>query len=134
MANFSNQNIIVKIHLAISILIVVPVSFIYGFDPSSQFEIVPKSTDEYNLLKAFMGLYLGFSTLWILGIFKKEYLKVALISNMIFMLGLGFGRVVSILLDGTPTFGYTFGTIAELFLGFYGVWILTNKNLNFAEK
>ena len=71
-----------------------------------------------------MGLYLGFSILWILGVFKANYLKMALVTNMIFMLGLGFGRLLSVTLDGVPTFGYKFGTIAELFLGFYGLWVL----------
>ncbi|WP_026775785.1 DUF4345 domain-containing protein [Polaribacter sp. Hel_I_88] len=120
----TKQDFITKIHLIISVLIVVPVSFVYGFNPSSEFDIQLQTIDEHNFFKAIMGLYLGFSTLWILGIFKHQYLKIALITNMIFMLGLGFGRVLSFFMDGNPTFGYQFGTIAELFLGFYGVWVL----------
>lgn len=120
----SKQDIILKIHLIISVLIVVPVSFVYGFNTDSQFDIHLNTVDGHNFFKATMGLYLGFSMLWILGIFKAQWLKSALITNMIFMLGLGFGRLVSLFLDGTPTFGYQFGTIAELFLGFYGLWIL----------
>lgn len=120
----TNQNIITKIHLIISVCIVVPVSFFYGFNPSSQFDIQLDTIDEHNFFKAIMGLYLGFSILWILGVFKANYLKMALVTNMIFMLGLGFGRLLSVTLDGVPTFGYKFGTIAELFLGFYGLWVL----------
>lgn len=126
----TKQDFIVKIHLIISVLIVVPVSFIYGFNPDSQFDIHLNTIDEFNQFKAIMGLYLGFSTLWILGLFKANFLKISLISNMIFMLGLGLGRVVSILLDGTPTFGYQFGAFAELFLGCYGVWVLMRHNFN----
>ena len=120
----TNQNIITKIHLIISVCIVVPVSFFYGFNPNSQFDIQLDTIDEHNFFKAIMGLYLGFSILWILGVFKANYLKMALVTNMIFMLGLGFGRLLSVTLDGVPTFGYKFGTIAELFLGFYGLWVL----------
>ncbi|MFS4483366.1 DUF4345 domain-containing protein [Hyunsoonleella sp. 2307UL5-6] len=120
----TKQDIINKIHLIISVLIVVPVSFVYGFDPDSQFDIHLNTIDEHNFFKAIMGLYLGFSTLWVLGIFKASYLKLALLSNMIFMLGLGFGRILSLAIDGTPTSGYIFGTIGELVLGFYGIWIL----------
>ena len=120
----TNQNIITKIHLIISVCIVVPVSFFYGFNPKSQFDIQLDTIDEHNFFKAIMGLYLGFSILWILGVFKANYLKMALVTNMIFMLGLGFGRLLSVTLDGVPTFGYKFGTIAELFLGFYGLWVL----------
>ena len=123
-----NQNIITKIHLIISVCIVVPVSFFYGFNPSSEFDIHLDTIDEHNFFKAIMGLYLGFSTLWILGVFKINYLKIALVTNMIFMLGLGFGRVLSLTLDGVPTFGYQFGTFAELFLGFYGLWVLLSHH------
>ena len=120
----TKQQIITKIHLIISVLIVVPVAFVYGFNPSSEFDIHLNTIDEHNFFKAIMGLYLGFSSLWILGVFKASYLKLALITNIIFMLGLGFGRVLSWIIDGTPTFGYQFGTFAELFLGFYGVWAM----------
>jgi hypothetical protein len=120
----TKPDFILKIHLIISVLIVVPVAFVYGFNPDSQFDIHLNTVDEQNQFKAIMGLYLGFSILWILGILKTKWLKLALISNMIFMLGLGFGRVLSWFMDGTPTFGYQFGTIAELFLGLYGLWVL----------
>lgn len=45
---------------------------------------------------------------------------MAIITNIIFMFGLVIGRIISIVLDGIPTFGYIFGTVAELFLGAYG--------------
>lgn len=124
----SNKSIITKIHLVISVFIVVPVSFVYGFNPSSEFDIHLNTIDEHNFFKAIMGLYLGFSALWTLGIFKVNYLKLALVTNVIFMLGLGFGRVLSWFIDGTPTFGYQFGTFAELFLGFYGLWVLKSHH------
>ncbi len=130
----TKESILPKIHLIISIIIVFPVAIIYGFAPQYQFDISPKTIDEHNFLKAIMGLYIGFSILWILGVFKHQFLKIALISNMIFMFGLGFGRVLSFVVDGIPTFGYNFGTLAEIFLGCYGLWILTNKNTNFAKN
>ncbi|WP_256867413.1 DUF4345 domain-containing protein [Winogradskyella forsetii] len=123
----SQTAIITKIHLIISVWIVIPVSLVYGFNPSSEFDIHLNTVDEHNFFKAIMGLYLGFSILWILGIFKANFLKMALISNIIFMLGLGVGRGLSWIIDGTPTFGYQFGVFAELFLGFYGLWALNRK-------
>jgi hypothetical protein len=65
--------------------------------------------------------------LWLLGIFRASYLKLALLSNLVFMLGLGSGRLLSLFMDGSPTLGYQFGTFAELFLGFYGLWVLNSK-------
>ncbi len=126
---FHNNFFISKIHLIISVCIVIPVAFLYGFNPSFQFDIHPNTIDEHNFFKAVMGLYLGFSALWIVGIFKPNYFKIASITNIIFMLGLGFGRLVSLFIDGLPTFGYVFGTFAELFLGFYGLWVLQKKVL-----
>lgn len=126
----TKHDFIVKIHLIISVLIVVPVAFVYGFIPDSQFDIHLNTIDELNQFKAVMGLYLGFSILWTLGIFKPNYLKIALISNMIFMLGLSLGRTLSMLLDGLPTFGYQFGIFAEFFLGCYSLWVLKNHDLD----
>lgn len=123
----TKQDIITKTHLIISVLIVIPVAFVYGFNPQQSFDMFLETIDEHNFYKAIMGLYLGFSVLWVLGIFKTNYLKFAVVTNMIFMLGLGFGRVLSIITDGVPTFGYKFGVFAELFLGFYGLWLITSK-------
>ena len=123
----TKQDFINKIHLIISVCIVIPVAFVYGFKPELSFDMFLETVDEHNFYKAIMGLYLGFSTLWILGVFKSNFLKPAILTNIIFMLGLGFGRVLSILIDGTPTSGYIFGTIAELFLGFYGLWVLNKR-------
>ena len=130
----TKQDFINKIHLLISVCIVVPVSFLYGFYPDLQFEIHIDTIDEHNFFKAIMVLYIGFSILWTLGIFKNKYLKTALITNIIFMLGLGCGRALSFFIDGTPTFGYQFGSFAEILLGLYGCWVLRIKNTNFAKK
>ena len=127
------QNFINKIHLIISACIVIPVSFVYGFQPDSQFDIHLNTIDEHNFFKAIMGLYLGFSVLWVLGVFKNRYLKIALITNIIFMLGLAFGRLLSVYIDGLPTSGYIFGAFAELFLGFYGVWVLSKHTSTNSE-
>ena len=120
----SKQDFITKIHLIISASIVIPIAFVYGFKPELGFDMSLDTIDEHNFYKAIMGLYLGFSALWLLGVLKSNYLKTALITNMIFMLGLACGRVLSILGDGLPTVGYVFGTVAELALGCYGIWVL----------
>lgn len=123
----SRQDFIIKIHLIISVLIVVPVAFIYGFKPSVEFDIYLGTTDEQNFFKAVMGLYIGFSILWIFGIFQTKHLKTALISNVIFMFSLASGRILSLLIDGMPSKIYVFGVVGELILGFYGLWVLNSK-------
>ncbi|NQY00623.1 MAG: DUF4345 domain-containing protein [Flavobacteriaceae bacterium] len=133
MSNVTSE-IVSKIHLVISEVVVIPVAVVYGFDLESSLNMTPETTDDFNFLKAVMGIYLGFSILWILGIFKNNYLKMALVSNVIFMLGLGFGRLASVIFDGLPLIGFLAGTVGELLLGWYGVWVLSRKSGIFAKK
>jgi len=124
----NQDDLINKIHLIISALIVIPVAIIYGFQPDLKFDIYLDTIDEFNFFKAIMGLYLGFSILWILGLFRTSFYRTALITNIVFMLGLGFGRLLSLLLDGAPTLSFLFGTIGELLLGIYGLWVLKRNS------
>jgi len=114
------------LHLIVSLSIVVPTAIIYG-SPSilPQFlDIEANTIDLSNMLRAIMCLYLGISFVWILGIWKNEYWKIATQLNILFMLTLATGRVLSMLMDGLPTGGYIFGVIAEFLLGFYSIYQL----------
>lgn len=111
--------ILKNLHLLLSTIIVTIVAFVYGFQPQLLFNVTIKTTDEATIFKAIMGLYFGFSILWIVGILKPAFWKTATLSNMIFMLGLALGRVVSIFFDGMPSIVFVLGTIGELVLGFY---------------
>lgn len=115
--------------MIVSVIIVIPAAFIYGFNVGEFLELNPNSIDEKNFSKAVMGLYLGFSILWILGILKLDYLKSALLSNTVFMLALAFGRILSSITDGLPSEVYILGTLGELILGCYGFWVLNSKYL-----
>ncbi|WP_138432582.1 DUF4345 domain-containing protein [Winogradskyella algicola] len=121
------KHIVTKIHLIISVLLVIPAACIYGFAPQYFLDISHQTIDERNFSKAIMGIYLAFSILWILGIFKRRFLSFALLSNVLFMMGLGLGRIISLVLDGTPSIIYVIGIFGELLLGFYGLWVLNSK-------
>ena len=117
-----------NLHLIISTLIVVPVAFTYGILPN---KILPlfldfkvETKDLHNVFRAIMGLYLAFSVFWILGIFKSNYWYAATLSNMLFMLGLACGRIVSLLLDGMPSLVFFVGKIGELILALYAFYQL----------
>lgn len=115
-----------NLHLLISISIVLPTGIIYG-SPSiltQQLDIQVNTIDLSNLLKAIMCLYIGISIIWILGICKKEYWKLATELNILFMLTLAIGRTLSMVIDGLPTEGYIFGIIAEFILGIYSIYQL----------
>ncbi len=67
-----------------------------------------------------MGLYLTMIALWITGIFKPHYWFTATVTNVLFMFGLGFGRLISLVLDGTPSLGLLIGMLVEFLLAFWG--------------
>ena len=62
-----------NLHLSISTIIVASISIVYGFKPEFLFNITVQTIDEFNILKAIMGLYLAFSSIWIIGIYFKKY-------------------------------------------------------------
>lgn len=107
--------------LSISIPIVLSAALTYGFFPQIFIHVDTNTMDEANILKAIMGLYLAFASLWIIGVYNEKYWKTATTSNMLFMFGLGFGRIISMICDGIPSTIFVFGTIAELILGFYAL-------------
>lgn len=117
-----------NLHLIISLIIVVPTAIIYGAAPFSllpqHLDIQVMTNDLSNLLRAIMFLYLGVSFIWFLGILKTKYWKLATQLNILFMLTLAMGRILSMVIDGLPTGGYIFAVIAELILGFYSIYQL----------
>jgi hypothetical protein len=113
------------------VLVVIPAALFYGLFPDKTLPVLldfeVHSTDLKNVFRAILGLYLAFSSLWIVGIVQPKFWKAATISNCLFMLGLGFGRLLSIVLDGIPSSLFVFGTIGELTLGFYTMYLLYKK-------
>ena len=127
----SQSNWILKnIHLIISIIIVIPTAIIYGSKSllPEFLDIQIHTIDQSNMLKAIMVFYLGASIIWILGIFKSSYWKRATELNILFMLCLFIGRVLSIIFDGLPSYGYIYGAIGELILGVFSIYQLRNYN------
>ena len=117
-----------NLHLIISLSIVVPTGIIYGASPTTllpqHLDIQVTTIDLSNFLRAVMCLYLGVSSVWVLGILKNEYWKVATQLNILFMLTLCVGRLASMAFDGLPTGGYIFGVTAEAILGIYAIYQL----------
>jgi len=118
--------IIKNLHLIVSLSIVVPTAIIYG-SPSVLpvfLDIQVNTIDLSNMLKAIMGLYLGISLVWVLGIWKSKFWKSATQLNILFMLSLATGRALSMFADGSPTGAYIFGIIAEFMIGLFSIYQL----------
>ena len=122
------MNIILKYgHLLLSTLIVIPVAFIYGANPS---EILPQvfgfevvALELKNIFRAILGLYLFMASYWFYGLLNSKHFKTATLVNILFMGGLAFGRILSTFLDGV-SIQFTQGLIAELILAAWGIYNL----------
>jgi Domain of unknown function (DUF4345) len=82
-----------------------------------------KPSWEFIWLLLFSGLWL-----WCLALAQKHYWKAATISNILFMLGLALGRLISFAVDGIPSSLLFLGCFGELIIAFYGYYLLKKTN------
>ena len=114
-----------NIHLAISAIIITVIALTYGLFPTITlpmlFDFNANSTDLNEIFRALMGLYLGMATLWLAGILKPNLWMTATISNVVFMIGLAIGRVLSLFIDGIPSAPFLVGLALEVVIAFWGL-------------
>lgn len=119
---------IARIFLVICAIGLVPIALGYGMAPSvtleTLFNISVEGTNHTHIFRAVMGLYLGMVVIWALGAFRRSLTRPALISCVVFMLGLAFGRVLSFLVDGQPHWLLVVYALLELFFGAVALFIL----------
>ncbi len=94
----------VKLYLLVSALGLAVIGLSYGLMPAKFLPLVvdiPVTTiDSKHVFRAIMGLYLGMASFWGIGIYSPQFSRAAVISVICFMVGLAFGRVLSLLADG----------------------------------
>jgi hypothetical protein len=110
----------------------------YGIAPAAilpmALDVTVETTDLTHIFRAVMGLYLGMIVLWVLGAFRARLTTVAVIAEVVFMLGLAFGRVVSMLIDGMPSLLLVVYAVLEIVMGLWGVLILKNQGAAHLES
>ena len=96
---------------------VFPAALGYGLSPQEflpvLYGIEITSNNLSNVFRAVMGLYVGFVLLWISGAFNKSLTIPALWCMFVFMLGIGLGRALSLILDGMPDMIFVFFMVFE---------------------
>ncbi len=113
-----------SLQLLISAVVVVLASLAYGVYPEKSmpylfgFEVYDRELK--NILRAVMGLYLGFAGYWMMGLRNPAHWRAATRSNVIFMGGLGAGRAISLLADGISP-QYSIGMILEFGMMAWGI-------------
>jgi len=116
----------------------VPIALGYGVNPAaslgSLFDITVDTTNLTHIMRAVLGLYLGMVAIWLLGAFKPSLTGPALVSCAVFMLGLAAGRILSLVLDGTPHWLLVVYTGLELIFGSTAVWLYREQSRAAAES
>ena len=80
---------------------------------------IPQNIDVLNDIRAYSALSLAIGILTVLGAFKSKLTYTSSLVVFIQFLALGFGRLLSMLLDGIQVAGII-GTANEFFLGSIG--------------
>jgi len=126
------DRLIKNLQLSISAIVVFIVALIYGANPSKiiplVFDFPVDHLELKNIFRAIMGLYLAFAVYWVIGIMKPQYWRGATISNVLFMGGLAFGRLVSLIFDGV-SLPYSVGLALELLMMVWGIYNLRNRKV-----
>ncbi|MGQ0445597.1 MAG: DUF4345 domain-containing protein [Beijerinckiaceae bacterium] len=83
------------------------IALLYGVSPrwfAVTFLGVPDlGIDFSHILRAVMGLYLGFGLFWLFAAFSDTYRNTAVLTTIIFCGGLVTGRLISLFADGCPS-------------------------------
>jgi len=116
-----------RVFLLVCAVGLLPIALSYGAVPSISmqglFGIPVDTLNLTHILRAVMGLYLGMIVIWVLGAFRPSLTGPALICCAVFMLGLAFGRGLSILIDGLPHGLLSLYAVLEICLGAAAVYL-----------
>lgn len=106
----------------------VPIALSYGAQPEVVLPLLlgleVTELAQVHILRAVMGLYLALVVFWLLGVRDSRYTAAALMSLVVFMLGLAAGRLLSLVVDGYPGPVLTLYLGLEIGFGLVGLWLL----------
>lgn len=116
-----------NLNLLLSGIIVIIAGCVYGGHPSYLMPLLldyqVEALELKNMLRAVMGIYLGIGVFWLLGAYLSKLWYAATLSNVLFMGGISFGRIVSTIFDGV-SIPFTPALILELLFFAWGVYNL----------
>jgi membrane protease YdiL (CAAX protease family) len=119
---------LMRLYLLAAVAIVVPIALSYGIAPANVLprflNITVDGTDQTQIFRAMMCLYLGASAFWAAAAFKPAWQRVAVIWAVIFALSLALGRMISLIVDGPASPLLDIYLVVELLAGFLGIGIL----------
>ena len=111
---------------------VFPVALTYGVNPQVTlaylYDIEVNSVNLFNIFRAIMGLYVALNIFWVIGAFKNTLLLPAMWSLTIFMTGIGLGRLLSLIIDGTPYPAFILYMLLEFIFAIFGFFFIKKIN------
>ena len=112
---------------------VFPAALGYGLNPKEFLPILygieVADNNLSNIFRAIMGLYIGCVLLWVFGAFNKSLTVPALWCMFVFMLGIGFGRALSLILDGMSDTIFIFYMFFEFVAATITFYMLKQRSL-----
>jgi len=116
-----------NLNLLLSGIIVIIAGCVYGGHPSYLMPLIldfqVEALELKNMLRAVMGIYIGIGVFWLMGAYKAKLWYAAALSNVLFMGGISFGRIVSTIVDGVSV-QFTPALILELLFFGWGLYNL----------
>ncbi|MCJ7529002.1 MAG: DUF4345 domain-containing protein [Methyloceanibacter sp.] len=117
-----------RAYLLLVALLLVPIALSYGIEPAA---LLPKflnisvaGTDQMQIFRALMCLYLAASAFWAIAAFKPAWQRVAVIWAVFFALSLAFGRLISLVVDGPASRLLDLYLVLEVVGGLLGLAVL----------
>jgi Domain of unknown function (DUF4345) len=121
-----------QIFLLITGIGLIPIALSYGLLPQKSlsylFDVSISNINGSHIFRAVMGLYLALLTFWIIGAFRVQLRQAALYSLIVFMFGLAIGRVLSLIIDGIPSWLLIAYLVVEVICGTLGLILLKKSD------
>jgi hypothetical protein len=117
-----------RLYLVISGIGLGTIGLTYGVCPSTVLpplmDVSVEGTDQLNVYRGVMGLYLGMSLFWLLAAFRPEWARPAIVSVVFLMGGLALGRALSVVVDGVPSPALVAYLLVEVVIALLGLFVL----------
>ena len=108
------------------------IGLLYGVSPDWFYETFLVNSkapgiDQSHILRAVMMLYLGLGLFWLYSAFSDKYRDAGIIVLGVFCAGLVAGRILSVVIDGTPSPILILYIFMELGLVPVCIWLLKRE-------
>ncbi len=121
-----------RLYLYLSALGLASISLVYGIYPSFSVPLLLnidiQTIDLTHVFRSITGIYISLALFWFIAAKRTAWHYPAIVSVILFMSGLGFARLISIMIDGLPSPALILYTIIEFSMAALGWFTLRKLN------